>query len=216
MSGTRELGLLNQLLVKGRVSEAVTGRSLDGFGAVLETVHAGRTRTVPARLMVKPAGYFGLALAGGHGIVAPLAADAVTLRLTVTLADGRSLAVELVVTGADLARGEMPVTVSGQTLSGTAVSGAPFAMDAVFDPKPVTLFGTVIADNDPAQPVDAADVVAGELSATTDGRGQFRLGPLPLQDSVTLTISKGTVSADFPFRPDFDTTANVAAFSLDL
>ena len=216
MSIQLEISALRQVLVKGRVSETLTGRGLSQFDLMLDLIRGSGTHQLPVEPAIKPQGYFGLSMSGpGSDMVLP-AAEPVTLRLSVTLPDGRARSVEIALTGADLTPVNQPFSIGGGTQTALTVPAAPVRLDCAFDPLPVTLFGTVIANNDPAVPVAGATITAGTLSDTSDARGNFRLGPLPLLASLDVSIIQGPDSETFAFRPDFTTRTNTAIFSLEL
>ena len=211
----REPDLLRPLFVKGRVAEAVTQRGLAPAKLILEMLHNGCLHPVPVQANLKAEGYFTLSLPDCRDLISPSLEQAVILRLTATLKDGRRQTAERALTGASLARIPREVVVGDQTVQGVVIAGAPFALNLNFDPAPVSLYGTVIAYRDPTRPVADALVSAGPLGARTDRFGNFHLGPLPPIASLMVNITKAGTSANYAFHPDFDRAVNLAAFSLD-
>lgn len=217
MTGTAEIGALRQVIVKGRISEGLTRRGLSPSRVSLEIERAdGRRRAVPAALALRDGGYYSLSMSEGAGLPEPPLAEALVLHLSVRLPDGREAALNLGLTGADLARQTRVIDLDGRAFGAPVIAGAPFVLDVVMDPLPVTLTGTLVADHDPARPIAGATVAIGPLVTLTDTSGRFRLTPLPVASPLTITVSRAGTDTDFVFHPDFTSRANSAALSLDL
>lgn len=215
MTGVAELGAIRQALVKGRISEAMTGRALIPTRVTFEIEHGSVRRIVSAAFGPRDGGYYSLSVSGGAGVPEPPPADTLTLHLSLALADGRTATAARNITGADLARVARSVAFLSGPQAAPVIFGAPFAFDFVLPPPSVTLSGTVILDHDPAQPVLAATVSIGPLTTLTDAAGRFRLTPLPLTTPLTVNVDRAGTETDFTFHPDFSSRVNSTTLSLD-
>lgn len=215
MKAPSEISAMMQVLVKGRVSEALTMRPMTGFTPRLEIVLNGRRRELKVAATMKPMGYFALVVSGTVTDLGFENDDNVVLRLTISLADGRQECVETTLKGKDLTPCPKRFTICGTEQELLVIPAAPVRMDCNLKPLPVNLVGTVIKDHDPGKPVEAATVSHEALSTTTDAHGWFRLGPLPLKDRINLEIKKGLTSSQVTFYPDYGLRENCVMLSIE-
>lgn len=216
MTGVAELGRLRQVLLAGRIAETVTGRPLVAAAARLEVLEAGAARALPADFRQDPSGWYAFSTSGLPALPTPPLTGPASLRLTVTLADGRVRQGLAALDDAGLARVARVIRFGSAGFAATVLAGAPFALDLTFDPAAIALSGMVIGDHDPAQPVANASVSMGALAATTGSDGRFRLGPLPVASVLSISVDHGATHASFPFRPDYSTPLNHTELSIPL
>ncbi|MGD9749797.1 MAG: hypothetical protein AB7W59_02260 [Acidimicrobiia bacterium] len=216
MNPLADIAALRQVLVSGRVSEAITGRALAGFTAQLDVVGDGWARSLPVDATLKAQGWYALSCSGpsGHLILPP--EDEVELRLSITLPDGRRGRAGVTSTGAELTPVRQPVTIAGEIHDLLVVPAAPIRLDCSIPPAPIALSGQVIIDNDPRATVAGATISIGELTTTSDASGSFQLGPIPLEAVLVVQIIADAASVEATFRPDFTNRNNTAVFSVDL
>lgn len=204
-----------QVLLGGRVSNAVTGRGVDSPALTLsfDPDGSGSFVALPARLARRADGWFAWYLAPEHmpGASGPDAA----LRIEASAAGHSAALATLAIDPAELTLLSETRTLGGRPVTLTRIQGAPFRLDVALDPLPVALEGHVHAAGDPEQPADGAivEIVAPPGATTaTDAAGDFRLAALPVAEEITLRITHGGDTADRIFRPDFSQRINRAVF----
>lgn len=210
-----EITRLRQAIVTGRIAERVTERPLNVSAARLQILQDGAPRDIPATFGHRAGGWFTM-LPRGDDLPAPAHDAALELRLTVTLADGRSGAGSVALNGADLARIPRDIASGGAIFTAQAIAGAPFAIDIAFDPAPVWLSGVVIGNSDPAIPVAGASINIDKLTTTTDASGRFRIGPLPVAPEIEILVTHDGTETRFRHRPDFTRPQNMAELSIPI
>jgi hypothetical protein len=204
-----------QVLLSGRVSNAVTGRGVDAPALTLtfDPDGSGSFVGLPARLVRRQDGWFAYHLAPAE-MPAATGTDP-ALRLEANATGHAAAQAVLVVAPAALALVNEARTLGGRPVTLTRLDGAPFRLDVALEPLPVALEGHVHAAGDPEQPVDGATVeIVAPLGASTatDTAGDFRIAALPVAAEITLRITSGGNPADRIFRPDFSQRINRAVF----
>lgn len=208
---------LRQALGRGRLSERITNRGFDDFDATMRFSHVGGSGSLPVRLLRKPGGYFALQLAPDREMPDFSDIDTVTLTVRFEIPGNPPIDVPRTLAGAALALVERTLSVGGQSVTASAISGAPFDFSHVLAPKPVALAGTVLRNNDPAEPVAGATVTASPAPpASTDALGRFRIPALPVLETLTLSVDDAGNVTEAPFRPDFTKPENLLTLSLQL
>ncbi len=207
---------LRQALVKGRMSETITGRGLEIADAALESGQDGQSAPIPAKLVTKPGGYFALQLDPGRDMPDLAGGGAVTLTMHLILSGRDPVEVARVVHPADLAVADHEVTAAGRTVTVKTVAGAPLDFSTALPPAAVALAGTLLRDHDPSDPITGVEVRAdGGAPAVTDAGGRFFIAALPVAEIVTLTLREGADETSVPFRPDYALRINTITLSLD-
>jgi hypothetical protein len=177
---------------------STTGRSGGALGRVL---HGGRYAV------------------DGDPLALPPEAD-VVLRLEVA-ADGYTPARRSVAfAAADLACVVRNITIDGETTATLVIAVPARDQDVALSPLPVTLAGRVSRAEDPAVPITDAQVAvtapAPAGPVLTDANGFFTLGPAPVAETVTLSI---TAPGRDPLTPevrlDYRSSVNQGAFALE-
>lgn len=209
--------VLRQVLGSGRLSERITNRGFEDFDATMRFEHAGGSGSLPIRLHRKPGGYFALQLAPDREMPDFSEFGTVTLTVRFEIPGKTPEDVTMRPAGTALAFVERTLSVGGQSVTASAISGAPFDFSLVLPPKPVALAGTILRNNDPADPVIGATVSAlPALPASTDDLGRFRIPALPVLEKLTLSIDDGGNVTEVTFRPDFTKPENLLTLSLPL
>lgn len=213
--------LLRQVLVSGRVSDTLTGAGLDASIVIDWRIEAPDTEFQPLPGVMKIAGdgHYAQHL---HPRQVPTVdpADQVRLRVRASIPGRDDLEVEQLTPGADWAIVDRTTATSGGDVDWRGLAAPPVVrIDLTSAPRAVALEGHVFLDHDPATPADGADVTittpASAVAAVTDGQGFFRLDPLPVAATVTLSIVRGLSSATVFHRPDYRTRTNRAVFNLN-
>ena len=204
-----------QTIVKGRIVEAVTGRSLTPVSAALEFSHSTASGFLPATLLTKSAGYFALHLSPGRSMPDLTGHGAVTLKLTLGFDNRAPVNASKTIADLQFSIIDRPVKVAGSLLVTKVVTGAPFGFDFVAPAAPVGLRGIVLKKSDPDQPLANVSVKAGSLAPVLTGaNGRFAIDALPVTDSVDLVLQGAGQPVTVPFRPDYLTPVNTVTLSL--
>ena len=204
-----------QTIVKGRVTEAVTGRPLSPTSAALEFNHAAKSGFLPATLLAKPGGYFALHLSPSRSMPGLTGHGPVTLKLTLGVAGRAPVNVSKVIPEIQLSIVDRPVKVGPAMLVTKVVSGAPFVFDIVAPAVAVGLRGIVLKKTDPDQPLANVSVKAGNLAPVLTGaNGRFAIEALPVTETVDLVLQGTGSPVNITFRPDYLTPVNTVSLSL--
>lgn len=220
-----------QALATGRCVEAVTGRVIEDFTAVLGYSHAGGSGTFRTVLARKPGGYFALHLHPRRDVPDLSLAGTVTLTLRLSQPSRPDVLVLRQVPGTDLAPVETARTVASQDVTVARIPAAPFVFTVTTPPAPVQLDGLVLLDNDPDTPADGvtatvAVTVAGGDPATsgaataptppvvTDARGRFRIPAMPVAHVVTLSFDNAGQATERRLLLDYTRPVMDVAFSI--
>jgi hypothetical protein len=204
-----------QTIIKGRVSEAVTGRPLVPLSAALEFTHASKSGFLPATLLAKSGGYFALHLSPGRSMPELTGHGPVTLKLTLGFSGRTPVNVSKIVPEVQLSIIDRPVEVASTLLVTRVVSGAPFVFDIVVPAVAVGLRGIVLKKSDPDEPLANISVKAGNLAPVLTGaNGRFAIDSLPITESVDLVLQGAGQPVTVPFRPDYLTPVNTVTLSL--
>ena len=204
-----------QTLIKGRVSEAVTGRPLSPVSAALEFSHAAKSGFLPATLLAKPGGYFALHLVPARSMPGLAGHGPVTLKLTLGFEGRAPVNVSKVIPDIQLSIIDRPVKVGTAMLVTKVISGAPFVFDVAAPAVAVGLRGIVLKKTDPDQPLANVSVKAGNLAPVLTGtNGRFAIDALPISETVDLVLQGTGQPVTVPFRPDYLTPVNTVSLSL--
>jgi hypothetical protein len=204
-----------QTIIKGRVSEAVTGRTLAPTSAALEFTHAAKSGFLPATLLAKPGGYFALHLSPGRAMPGLTGHGPVTLKLTLGFSGRAPVNVSKNFPEVQLSIIDRPVEVASTLLVTRVVSGAPFVFDIVVPAVAVGLRGIVLKKTDPDQPLANVSVKAGNLAPVLTGaNGRFAIDALPVTETVDLVLQGTGQPVNVTFRPDYLTPVNTVTLSL--
>ncbi len=204
-----------QVLVRGRIGETITGRGLEGASVELRAVQGGTTALLPVAMAMKPGGWYAAHLAPGRvwPVFAPV--PDVTLEAEIAVPGRAPVILSQSVAPAELALVREPRTIGGTAVEVERIAGAPFAFDLDVPPLPVALAGTVIRDNDPADPFAGVSVSAlGVAPVFTDAAGKFFIAGLPVLETVLLSLDGGSGPVGFPFHPDYARRVNSVTLSL--
>jgi hypothetical protein len=203
-----------QTLIKGRISQQLTGLGLPVQTAVLRYSHAEGSGVLPAQLATKPEGYFAMQLAPASEMPAFDGIADVTLELDITLRDGTKLTLNRVVPRVDLAVVNRTADLLGSPANFPRVAGAPFDFSVARDPAPVRLQAQVLNAADPSNPAAGIAVTVGALpTITTDAEGRFVVAALPVVASLPISFDDGTNQTEITFHPDYSRSVNIATFS---
>ncbi|HEX8309321.1 MAG TPA: hypothetical protein VF645_12975 [Allosphingosinicella sp.] len=207
---------LTQVLVSGRVSDAMSGRGLDGAAPILDFDPSGSGGFVslPARLTRHGDGWFAFHLA--PGAMPQPSGPTPTLRLAASAARHVDGLATVAVPPADLALASEEQTIAAHDVTIVRIAGAPFRIALTLDPLPVALAGHVFIDGDSDQPAAGADVeivVPPGASTTTGADGGFGLLTLPVAAEVTVKVTHGGEVRNHVVRPDYDQRINRAVFT---
>lgn len=209
----RTLGL-RQVLARGRVSDAVTGRGLGTFDVALGFTHGGGSGDLPGVLALKPDGWFAVQVRPAVQMPDLAAAGPVTLTARVTVPGRGAVEVAQVVDGTELALVEVSVPVGDSETVVERIAGAPFTFSVALPPQPVALAGIVLRDHDPDIPVAGVEVRADVgAPVVTDARGRFFLPALPVAETITLTLTEDAEESTTSYRPDFSRPVNTVTLS---
>jgi len=204
-----------QILVQGKVSEAVTGRRFTDFETALSFSHAAGQGILPARLQTKPGGHYALHLDPVRDLRDLSKNGQVTLTLTVTVAGRAPFVQAKRIPAAKFALVSRPVRIGTQMLDSRVLVGAPFAMDFIFPAAPVGLRGIVLNRNDPEAPLAGVKVRAGTApQVLTGANGRFVVTALPITETVDIELEGTGPVETVVFRPDYDIPVNTITLSL--
>ena len=205
-----------QLLVTGRVADAISGRGIAAEIALdYDAAGDGGFRPLPAELARRADGWFAFHLAPRH--LPPPTGAAPALRLTIT-APGHAGAVRTIaVAPVELALEEATRTVAGHPVTLQRIVGAPFRQSAQLSPHAVALDVVVLEAADPASPIAGATVEMLTLpggSQVTGSDGGCRFSPLPVVAAVEFRVTRGQQVTQHRVRPAFDRPLNRAVFAV--
>ena len=212
---TREV-LTRQVIASGRITDALNGRQPRRPPLVRVVDVAGGEAVDHVTVRVLPDAQY--ALFGDPLRMLPPAT--IDIRIEVEAESYDPAAATLSFTAADLARVTRSLTVAGETDEALVIATLPRAQDIALTPQAVTLKGRV------AQAEDTGTIIAGaSVSITapavlgpvlTDADGYFTLGPAPVAETVTLSVSatdRITLTPDI--RLDFAAPINRVSFLLE-
>lgn len=198
-----------QAIVTGRAFERFTQRGLDVSDAALTYQFGVSTGPIHAKFHGKPGGYFALQLDPSRGFPDMTGAGTITLALTLTLLDGATESLSVDVPEADLILTNRTQQIAGSDAPVAHLPGAPITFDFARDPASVALEGQVFLNGNPATPGAALAVTIGaQAPIAADADGQFRSTPLPLSDTVVVSITDGNDTNNFTHHLDFTTPLN--------
>lgn len=204
-----------QVIVRGRVSQAVTQGTPAVVGASLSYAHGPGGGPLPVSLETKPGGYFALHLDVARQMPDLSNDGPVRLELTLAVEGHDPLTTSATFPAARFARIERPVTIAGQTLVSHAVAGAPFVLDLLVPATPVGLRGIVIKDHDPEAPLPGVKVRAGAApEVLTAANGRFTIAALPVVETMDIQLQGAGPAVTVPFRPDYEIPVNTITLSL--
>lgn len=203
-----------QVIVRGRVSQAVTQATPAVVAASLSYAHGPGGGPLPVSLETKPGGYFALHLDVARQMPDLSNDGPVTLELTLAVKGHDALKTSATFPSARFARVERPVMVAGQTLVSHAVAGAPFVLDLSVPAKAVGLRGIIIKDHDPEVPLAGVKVSAGTTQVLTAANGRFAIAALPVAETVEIQLEGAGPPITVPFRPDYEIPVNTITLSL--
>lgn len=207
--------MARQVLIRGRVGEAITGRGFDDFSVRVSAEQGAVTCVLPFVTSVKPGGWYAAHLNPGAVWPAFDPAPDVTLRVEIAIPGRGAVTQSRSFSPGLMALTDAALTVGGQAVTAGLVSGAPFVFDVTLDPPAVALQGTVLRANDPADPIAGASVTAAPApGVVTDANGQFFIPGLPVAETVTLALSDGGPVVNNPFTPDYARRVNRVTLSL--
>lgn len=204
-----------QVLIRGRVGEAITGRSYEDFHVLIEAEQGPTTCALPVTVANKPGGWY-VAHLGPRGTW-PVFAEGVevTLRVTITLAGREPQVLSEAVEPSALQLATVDRSLGEQEVTTTRIAGAPFTFDLTVDPLPVSLKGMVIRNHDPADPLAGVTVTAdASPPVQTDARGQFFIPALPVAEAITLALTGGGDPTNVNLIPDYARRVNTVTISL--
>jgi hypothetical protein len=198
-----------QAIVTGRAFERFTQRGLDVSDAALTYQFGASSGPINAKFYSKPGGYFALQLDPSRGFPDMTGAGMVTLELTLTLLDGSTESLGVDVPEAGLILTNRVQQIAGQDTTVAQLAGAPITFDFARDPAPVVLEGQVFLNGNPATPGVALSVTIGaQAPVAADADGQFRSSPLPLSDTVDVSITDGNDTNNFTHHLDYSPPLN--------
>lgn len=204
-----------QLLLRGRVSEAITGRGLAPSEIRVEAEQGAVRAALPVTITHKPGGWYGAHLVprGVWPVFAP--APDVTLWVTFTLPGRAPSLLSQTVSASALDLTSVALSLAGQPVHADRISGAPFDFSLSLDPLPVALAGTVIRDHDPSDPIAGVTLTAAPAAPVlSDAQGQFFIPALPVLEQVQIGLSTGGPVTNVTLTPDYARRVNMATLSL--
>ncbi len=206
---------VRQVLVRGKVSEAVTARVFGDFAAKLSFTTATGQGVLPATLLIKPGGHYALQLDPSRDMPDLSKGGPVTLKLEVTIPGRTPLVQSKVIPAAKFALAVKPVKIGTQTLNSRVLSGAPFVFDFKLPAKPVGLRGIVLKKHDPDAPLAGVKIRAGTApQVLTAANGRFAINALPVTETVSIQLEGTGPIETVVFRPDYDLPVNTITLSL--
>lgn len=220
---------MRQALASGRVSDSISGRGLDAFGAALHYSFGGKSGVFPTTVTHKTDGWYALQLVPGMHMPELVGAGAVTLTVQITVPGRAPLEISQVVDSSRLAVVRSSLFIKGSTVAVYGLAGAPVEFSVAVPPRPVALSGKVVRNHDVEDPVLGVVVrahggsIVGPLdveplpdgpTAVSDAGGRFFLAPLPVAKTVTVTAIEGEKHRRTVIRPDYSTPVNTVTLSL--
>ncbi len=204
-----------QVLVRGRVSEAVTGRVFTDFAAMLSFSTATGQGSIPAKLQIKSGGFYSMHLEPSRDMSDLSKGGPVTLKLDITVPGRPPLSQSKVIPSAKFTLISKPVKIGNQTLTSRALSGAPFVFDFTVPAKPVGLRGIVLKKHDPDAPLAGVKIRAGTApEVLSAANGRFVINALPVVETVSIKLEGTGPIETVVFRPDYDIPVNTITLSL--
>lgn len=212
---TRDI-LTRQALISGQITDALTGSAPRTPPLVMVVRDTDGGPVEGATVRVLPGGHYAV---HGDPLSLPPEAD-IVLRVEV-VAEGYSPTHRAVAfTAADLTRVSRDITIGGETTETRVIAGPVRGEDVALSPLPVTLAGRVSRAEDPTVPIAGAQVAitapAPVGPVATNADGFFTLGPAPVVETVTLSI---TAPGRDPLTPevrlDYRSSVNQRAFALE-
>ena len=206
---------LRQVLVRGKVREAITDRVFDDFTAALSFIHAAGQGKLPVRLQRQPGGYYALHLDPIRDMPDLSQDGVVALQLTIAIPGHAPLVLSQDIAAADFQRVVKPVKIGTQMLDTRVLAGAPFLFDVTVAAKPVGLRGIVLEKHDPDVPLADVKIRAGTApQVVTAADGRFSIPDLPVTETVSIEV-EGTGSSEIViFRPNYAIPVNTITLSL--
>lgn len=203
------------LIVRGRVSDALTNEGIPYARLTLEMRQAGVWSNIPFAIRQKAGGWFGVG-ASMPEIVARLRLGVRTqLRLSAAAQGYDDTSVELDVSKANFSRGMQQATVNGADFEHETIKGAPFDLSLAMLRKPVILAGMVLRDFDPTTPAVGVRVtLVGGATVRTDAAGRFQFDTPPVAQTLTVSARDGPARASILHVVDFDQSVNTTLLSL--
>ncbi|MFZ5961678.1 carboxypeptidase-like regulatory domain-containing protein [Thalassococcus sp. BH17M4-6] len=208
--------LTRQALITGVVRDAISGAKPRRLVQMTVLRHADDRPLAQITQRIGADGMF--VVAGDPAIVLP--PQNITLRLEFRAQGYQPLDRQVVLTAADLARVDDNFDDGGTVRTASVIAGLPRALDLQLLPEPVTLKGRVARADNAAQPIENAQVQITAPAAVgpvaTNAQGYFTLGPAPVADTVTLSITAAGFDARVTdVRLDFRQPVNTGAFALE-
>jgi len=204
-----------QVLVRGRVSEAVTNRVFDDFTVAASYANAAGEGVLPVGLQRKSGGYYALHLDPIRDMPDLSQDGAVTLTITLTPAGRTPLVLTKDIPAAEFARVARPVAIGAQMLQAHVLAGAPFLFDFILPARPVGLRGIVLENHDPEAPLAGVKIRAGDApEVVTGANGRFAIDALPVTDIVSIELEGAGPVETVDFRPDYEIPVNTITLSL--
>lgn len=204
-----------QVLVRGRVNEAVTGKVFNDFAATLSFSTGTGQGTLPATILVKSGGHYALQLDPSRAMPDLSKGGPVTLKLEIIIPGRPPLVQSKIIPAADFAFVSKPVKVGSQTLAAKVISGAPFVFDFTLPATPVGLRGIVLKKHDSDTPLAGVKIRAGAApQVLSAANGRFAITALPVTETVSIQMEGTGPIETFVFRPDYDIPVNTITLSL--
>lgn len=203
------------LIVRGRVSDALTNEGVPHARLTLEMRQAGVWSDIPFAIRQKAGGWFGVG-ASMPEIAARLRLGVGTkLRLNAVAQGYDDAKVDLNVNWRNFSRFTQHEAVGGVDFEYEIIKGAPFDLSLSLLRKPVKLAGMVLRDFDPNTPAAGVRVtLSGGATVTTDPAGRFQFNTPPVAQSLNVSARDGPVSASIIHVVDFGQPVNTTLLSL--
>jgi len=205
-----------QTMISGEVTDAFTGGSPRATPVVTVVRDADGAPVHGTTVRVLPGGRY--VIDGDPAALPP--AVAVVLRVEVEAEGYQSARRTVAFTAADLTRVTKVVTLRGASSEVRVIKTPQLGQNVAVTPRPVTLTGRVSQAEDPAEPIAGArveiTVPASVGPAVTDADGFFTLGPAPVAETVTVSVTApGREPLERVVRLDFRSSVDQRAFALE-
>lgn len=206
-----------QLLVTGRVADAISGRGVADATIMLayDAAGAGLFQALPAQLARRDDGWFGFHIAPRQ--LPPPTGDAPVLRLSVSAQRYTGAQLPITPTPAELALASTDRSIFGHPIEIQRIAGAPFRCSIALMPQAVALEVMVLIAGDPATPAVGATVemlTPPGAEMISDASGSCRFAPLPVAATVAFRVTRGPRVSTFNVRPDFTQPVNGTVFAV--
>ncbi len=218
-----EISSINQTIISGQVLNSLTGESIEHKLAIKTNMRLPGSlefKPLNAPVSLKSGGYF--SVSGSPERILPIhldMADSVEFKIEISASGFVSIEDLIIVAAPEVMPEQRNEEISGKLMSVNLIDAPIISKVYQLLPEPVGLSGLLIEDNDPASPVNGANVrvIAPDVSSSvvTNQFGRFRLEQLPVATAVTIEVDVAGDLTTVEHLVDYATALNTRVISLN-